>query len=171
MVHQLKRLQSPCVLITNHDASSMPNIRLPGAGGGEAVLKFDRILCDVPCTGDGTMRKNLDIWAKWNTANGNNLHGYLRSNCSLPSLRLSSQTVLADSLWLWPNKHPFLMCYQLGVVLKWNSLSFVQDYQSFSFVVVENKMKYWIKLLLDLFENEEQCMVQRSTVKLLSDTL
>jgi len=63
------------------------------------------------------------------------------------------------------------MCYQLGVVLKWNSLSFVQDYQSFSFVVVENKMKYWIKLLLDLFENEEQCMVQRSTVKLLSDTL
>lgn len=43
--------------------------------GGENILKFDRILCDVPCTGDGTLRKNADIWTKWNTANGNNLHG------------------------------------------------------------------------------------------------
>ena len=75
LVHQLKRLQSPCVLITNHDASAMPNIRMPTANG-EAIVKFDRILCDVPCTGDGTMRKNLDIWMKWNTANSCNLHGY-----------------------------------------------------------------------------------------------
>jgi len=25
----------------------------------------DRILCDVPCSGDGTMRKAPDIWRKW----------------------------------------------------------------------------------------------------------
>lgn len=41
-------------------------------------MKFDRILCDVPCSGDGTLRKNLDVWMKWNTANGSSLHGY---NC------------------------------------------------------------------------------------------
>ena len=34
-----------------------------------------RILCDVPCSGDGTMRKNPDIWPKWNAASGSNLHG------------------------------------------------------------------------------------------------
>lgn len=39
-------------------------------------MKFDRILCDVPCSGDGTLRKNLDVWMKWNTANGASLHGY-----------------------------------------------------------------------------------------------
>ncbi|CAI5524539.1 unnamed protein product, partial [Closterium sp. Naga37s-1] len=44
-----------------------------GEGEGEGEL-FDRILCDVPCSGDGTMRKAPDIWKKWNTGNGNGLH-------------------------------------------------------------------------------------------------
>ena len=33
-------------------------------------MRFDRILCDVPCSGDGTMRKAPDIWRRWNMANG-----------------------------------------------------------------------------------------------------
>lgn len=43
---------------------------------GKEILKFDRILCDVPCSGDGTLRKNFDVWMKWNAANGASLHGY-----------------------------------------------------------------------------------------------
>ena len=38
-------------------------------------MKFDRVLCDVPCSGDGTMRKNADIWPKWSASTSNNLHG------------------------------------------------------------------------------------------------
>lgn len=75
LVHQAKRLNSPCMIITNHDSSIMPNFIVKNSAGETENLKFDRVLCDVPCTGDGTLRKNADIWLKWNTANGNNLHG------------------------------------------------------------------------------------------------
>lgn len=75
LVHQAKRLNSPCAIIINHDASVMPNILYTDPEGKKVPIKFDRILCDVPCTGDGTMRKNPDIWTKWTPSNGNNLHG------------------------------------------------------------------------------------------------
>ncbi|CAK9821004.1 tRNA (cytosine(34)-C(5))-methyltransferase [Anthophora plagiata] len=75
LVHQAKRLNSPIILITNHDASVLPNFTVTKPDGTKEDLKFDRILADVPCSGDGTMRKNPDIWCKWSPANGNNLHG------------------------------------------------------------------------------------------------
>ena len=63
LVHQVKRIQSPNVIITNHDASIFPKIMVKGEGSSEmGQLKFDRVLADVPCSGDGTMRKNADIW-------------------------------------------------------------------------------------------------------------
>ena len=63
LVHQAKRLQSPSVIITNHDAAIMPNLQITSDDGATKMnLKFDRILCDVPCSGDGTVRKNADLW-------------------------------------------------------------------------------------------------------------
>lgn len=74
LVHQAKRLNSPCLIITNNDAANFPNIKIL-QDGKKTSLKFDRILCDVPCSGDGTIRKTVEIWNKWNAANGNNMHG------------------------------------------------------------------------------------------------
>lgn len=62
LVHQAKRLQSPNFIVTNHDATIFPKIHLTEADGSTSVMKFDRVLCDAPCSGDGTMRKNADIW-------------------------------------------------------------------------------------------------------------
>ncbi|CAB3229834.1 unnamed protein product [Arctia plantaginis] len=89
LVHQAKRLNSPSILITNHDSAVMPTLEITDEQnpGRTKPLKFDRILCDVPCSGDATLRKNPDIWLKWSTGNGNNLHGIqyrvLKRGCEL----------------------------------------------------------------------------------------
>lgn len=80
LVHQVKRLSSPNILVTNHDATIFPSIKIPSLPGPEGrpvqnrYLKFDRILADVPCSGDGTVRKNMEIWRNWTPSNGLGLH-------------------------------------------------------------------------------------------------
>uniref|UniRef100_A0A8C1A059 tRNA (cytosine(34)-C(5))-methyltransferase n=1 Tax=Castor canadensis TaxID=51338 RepID=A0A8C1A059_CASCN len=74
LVHQAKRLSSPCIMVVNHDASSIPRLTID-VDGRKEILFYDRILCDVPCSGDGTMRKNIDVWKKWSTLNSLQLHG------------------------------------------------------------------------------------------------
>ncbi|GAB5567387.1 probable 28S rRNA (cytosine(4447)-C(5))-methyltransferase [Prionailurus iriomotensis] len=74
LVHQAKRLSSPCIMVVNHDASSIPRLTID-VNGKKEILFYDRILCDVPCSGDGTMRKNIDVWKKWTTLNSLQLHG------------------------------------------------------------------------------------------------
>ena len=79
-------------MVTNLDASIFPAIKIPSgqtsfAAGTKArvaakkqyQLLFDRILCDVPCSGDGTMRKNPGIWKHWSPMDGNGLHRYART--------------------------------------------------------------------------------------------
>ena len=46
------------VVVTLHDAKKLP--RPTGCGGG-----YDRIVCDVPCTGDGTTRKHPEVFLRW----------------------------------------------------------------------------------------------------------
>ncbi|XP_036422089.1 RNA cytosine C(5)-methyltransferase NSUN2 [Colossoma macropomum] len=74
LVHQAKRLNSPCIMVVNHDASCIPRL-LVEQNGEKDILFYDRVLCDVPCSGDGTMRKNIDVWKKWTTSNSLHLHG------------------------------------------------------------------------------------------------
>ncbi|OQD78711.1 hypothetical protein PENDEC_c001G01216 [Penicillium decumbens] len=75
LIHQMKRLASPNLIVTNHDATMYPSIKLPSLDGKKnRYLKFDRILADVPCSGDGTARKNYGVWREWNPANAIGLH-------------------------------------------------------------------------------------------------
>lgn len=84
-------------MVTNHDATQLPGLRLPSdlkqaEPIGKMVaddevkmeteetkskyqpLLFDRILADVPCSGDGTLRKNVGIWKEFTPGNGIGLH-------------------------------------------------------------------------------------------------
>ena len=95
LVHQLKRLGSPAFVVTTHEGQHFPNlytVRQPAtpasaaataadaepsshaAGTVDRLLQFDRILCDVPCSGDGTLRKNLRLWTRWTPQMAYGLH-------------------------------------------------------------------------------------------------
>ncbi len=56
------------LLVTCHAAQKMPPLPLGDpceAGGRYLDGCFDRIICDVPCSGDGTARKNPSVWHRW----------------------------------------------------------------------------------------------------------
>ncbi|KAM7535843.1 hypothetical protein Aperf_G00000093543 [Anoplocephala perfoliata] len=76
MTHQVKRLQSPCVILTEEDASAYPRLFIdcPKSPGEMRQFHFDRILADVPCSGDGTLRKNPDLWHRWTPKLGRGQH-------------------------------------------------------------------------------------------------
>ncbi|KAG5420405.1 NCL1 [Candida metapsilosis] len=117
LVHQVKRLNSPNFLVVNHDAQLFPRIRL---NGQKEYLKFDRILCDVPCSGDGTMRKNISIWKDFRTGNAIGLHPLqynilnrglqllkkggrlVYSTCSLSPIE--NEAIVAEALRKWGDK-------------------------------------------------------------------
>ncbi|KAI8536301.1 hypothetical protein RHMOL_Rhmol10G0246900 [Rhododendron molle] len=86
LIHQTKRMCTANLLVTNHEAQHFPSCHLNkncanafenGVAMEPSVhqLLFDRVLCDVPCGGDGTLRKAPDIWRKWSVGMGNGLHG------------------------------------------------------------------------------------------------
>ncbi|KAE9601260.1 hypothetical protein Lal_00023711 [Lupinus albus] len=80
LIHQTKRMCTANLIVTNHEAQHFPGCRLNR--NRERVepdqhidqLLFDRVLCDVPCSGDGTLRKAPDLWRKWNSGMGQGLH-------------------------------------------------------------------------------------------------
>lgn len=85
LITQTRRLASPSLLVTHHDAQSLPTVHIAKDETSTQIttshdlplgapFHYDRILCDVPCSGDGTMRKNADVWAKWTPTSGHGMH-------------------------------------------------------------------------------------------------
>jgi 16S rRNA C967 or C1407 C5-methylase (RsmB/RsmF family) len=134
LTHQTKRMCSPCLMVTNHNGEQFPRITglqpAPGSAaaaaaaveaaaaglagqqqqqaGGEVML-FDRILCDVPCSGDGTMRKAPDIWRRWSVNNGNGLHN-MQLRIALHAVRLLKVCGLVCLCSVGSLMHPFAVC-------------------------------------------------------------
>ncbi|OHS92738.1 NOL1/NOP2/sun family protein [Tritrichomonas foetus] len=77
LVHQLQRVGTHNALITCQN----------GAKFELGFDQFDRVLCDVPCTGDGTIRKNPESGSKWSKDPALNLH-YVQKNILLRGLEL-----------------------------------------------------------------------------------
>ncbi|CCE62440.1 hypothetical protein TPHA_0C02870 [Tetrapisispora phaffii CBS 4417] len=127
LVHQLKRLNSANLMVVNHDAQFFPRIALhENTTDSNDFLKFDRILCDVPCSGDGTMRKNVNVWRDWTSQGGLGLHNIqlnilnrglhllkpkgrlVYSTCSMNPIE--NEAVIAAALRKWGSKIRVINC-------------------------------------------------------------
>ncbi|CUI14523.1 methyltransferase, putative [Bodo saltans] len=67
---RVKRYHAPNVVISRCDATQIPRMyQLPPRGQSEDAplveKRFDFIICDVPCSGDGTVRKERSVLASW----------------------------------------------------------------------------------------------------------
>ena len=73
LVSQIKRLEPlyPLAVFCSHDARYFPSLPPDSEG---TKKKFDRILCDVMCGGDGTLRKAPHQWKSWCPKHSIQLH-------------------------------------------------------------------------------------------------
>ena len=63
----MSEFRSPCLLVAHHPGQAFPDLVW---SSGDTV-QYDHVVCDVPCSGDGTIRKNPNIWLDWHPARGN----------------------------------------------------------------------------------------------------
>ena len=88
LVNQLRRMNSPSVFVTSCDGQYFPILDAKSDRGTINEGMFDRVLCDVPCSGDGTVRKNPGIWKRWNQLGSLALHP-LQLSIALRGARLT----------------------------------------------------------------------------------
>lgn len=62
-------------VVTCHSAHRLPNVTtVEGEYERYPEGPYDRIICDVPCSGDGTLRKDPKVWKQWHPMFGIKLH-------------------------------------------------------------------------------------------------
>jgi len=71
--------RSVSLIVTCHNARRFPNVqaplnRCPKQGVFMTPGPYDRIICDVPCSGDGTIRKDFKVFKVWHPGYGISLH-------------------------------------------------------------------------------------------------
>ncbi|KAI9458864.1 S-adenosyl-L-methionine-dependent methyltransferase [Lactarius psammicola] len=167
LIHQTARLPSPAFIVTNADASIFPTLFLPrentmdsessGRKTRPSPLLFDRILCDVPCSGDGTIRKNVGIWKKWSPQDGNGIHA-LQLRILQRAMRMLRQggRIVYSTCSLNPVENEAAIAEALRTV---PGFELVDVSESFPALIRRPGLKHWFPAVgrdLQFFDSYEQ---------------
>ncbi|KAF4319980.1 hypothetical protein BBO99_00006042 [Phytophthora kernoviae] len=74
LVHRLTRNTLRRAVVTCGPGDTFPGLYDADSKTLQPTNVFDRVLCDVPCSGDGTLRKNQSLWKEWHIGQGLTLH-------------------------------------------------------------------------------------------------
>lgn len=74
LTHQLQRINTTGMLVINHEGQHIPTIRRDVGVNQDPKFYFDKVLADVPCSGDGAIRKLPVKWRGWSVKDGYSLH-------------------------------------------------------------------------------------------------
>jgi 16S rRNA C967 or C1407 C5-methylase (RsmB/RsmF family) len=74
LIHQLHRSGTTGMAVINHPGQFLPELYTNKVGSVKHKFQFDKILCDVPCSGDGATRKLPIKWVNWHSSDGMVLH-------------------------------------------------------------------------------------------------
>ncbi|KAK1929710.1 tRNA (cytosine(34)-C(5))-methyltransferase [Phytophthora citrophthora] len=74
LVHRLSRNTLRRAVVTCGAGDTFPGLYDAETKTLQPTNVFDRVLCDVPCSGDGTLRKNQGLWKDWHIGQGLTLH-------------------------------------------------------------------------------------------------
>ncbi|DAZ95550.1 TPA: hypothetical protein N0F65_005866 [Lagenidium giganteum] len=74
LVHRLSRNTLRNAVVTCGSGDQFPGLYDRETKSLHPTNVFDRVLCDVPCSGDGTLRKSQTLWKEWHIGQGLTLH-------------------------------------------------------------------------------------------------
>ena len=75
LTHQLQRIVATGMMVINHEGQHIASLRRDNHGAhGDNKVYFDKVLADVPCSGDGAVRKIPLKWKGWSARDGLGLH-------------------------------------------------------------------------------------------------
>lgn len=74
LIHQVQRAGTAGMAVINHNGQFLPQLYTHRHGTIKQKFLYDKVLCDVPCSGDGATRKLPNKWSNWHSNDGMVLH-------------------------------------------------------------------------------------------------
>ena len=151
LTHQLQRIVATGMLVVNHEGQYIPSMKKDLKGiAADPKFYFDKVLADVPCTGDGAIRKIPLKWRGWSYKDGCGLHALqiqilersvqlakiggliVYSTCSLSPIE--NEAVVAEVVAKANAEHP-------------GCLEIVDIHQKFPGLIAHRGMDHWSVLV------------------------